>query len=183
MGALVAGAKFRGEFEERLKAVLKEVQEAAGRDHPVHRRAAHGGRRGRGRGCDGRVQPAQADAGARRAALHRRDHARRISQAYREGRRAGAPLSARDGRGAERRGHDFHPARPQGTLRGPSRRPDQGFRAGDRGDALQALHHRPFPARQGDRPGRRGGGQAAHREGIDAGRVGRGQPPRDAARN
>ena len=30
MGALVAGAKFRGEFEERLKAVLKEVQEASG---------------------------------------------------------------------------------------------------------------------------------------------------------
>jgi ATP-dependent Clp protease ATP-binding subunit ClpB len=30
MGALVAGAKFRGEFEERLKAVLKEVADAAG---------------------------------------------------------------------------------------------------------------------------------------------------------
>jgi ATP-dependent Clp protease ATP-binding subunit ClpB len=31
MGALVAGAKYRGEFEERLKAVLREVQEAEGR--------------------------------------------------------------------------------------------------------------------------------------------------------
>jgi ATP-dependent Clp protease ATP-binding subunit ClpC len=30
MGALVAGSKFRGEFEERLKAVLDEVREAAG---------------------------------------------------------------------------------------------------------------------------------------------------------
>ncbi|UCE72358.1 MAG: ATP-dependent chaperone ClpB [Nitrospiraceae bacterium] len=30
MGALVAGAKYRGEFEDRLKAVLKEIEEAAG---------------------------------------------------------------------------------------------------------------------------------------------------------
>ena len=30
MGALIAGAKYRGEFEERLKAVLKEIQAAEG---------------------------------------------------------------------------------------------------------------------------------------------------------
>ncbi len=31
MGALIAGAKYRGEFEERLKAVLNEIKEAGGR--------------------------------------------------------------------------------------------------------------------------------------------------------
>ena len=31
LGALIAGAKFRGEFEDRLKAVLKEIQAQAGK--------------------------------------------------------------------------------------------------------------------------------------------------------
>ena len=31
MGALIAGAKYRGEFEERLKAVLNEIKGSDGR--------------------------------------------------------------------------------------------------------------------------------------------------------
>ena len=60
--------------------------------HPVHRRTAHHGRRRQGRRLDGRRQHAQARAGARRTALHRRDHAGRVPQVRGEGRRAGAPL-------------------------------------------------------------------------------------------
>ena len=45
MGALVAGAKYKGEFEERLKSVINEVTKAEGQrgdegrrpHHPLHR--------------------------------------------------------------------------------------------------------------------------------------------------
>ena len=45
IGTLLAGAKYRGEFEDRLKAVIKEVTESDGADHPFHRRTAHHRRR------------------------------------------------------------------------------------------------------------------------------------------
>ena len=92
IGALVAGTKYRGEFEERLKKVVAEIKDSQ-RD-PVHRRAAHAGGRGRGRGRGGRRQHPQAGPVARRAADHRRDHARRVPQVHRARRRPGAPLPA-----------------------------------------------------------------------------------------
>ena len=103
IGALVAGSKYRGEFEERLKAVLKEIQASRGADRPVHGRAAHDRRRRGGGGRGRRRKPAEAHARARRAARRRRHHAGRVPQAHREGRGARAALPAGAGRRARRR--------------------------------------------------------------------------------
>ena len=45
LGSMVAGAKYRGEFEERLKAVLDEIRDIRGPSRYVHRRDAHRCRR------------------------------------------------------------------------------------------------------------------------------------------
>ena len=68
MGALVAGSKFRGEFEERLQAIMNEIKRRPGRGHPVHRRDAPGRRRRRRRGRHRRLDDDEAGPGPRRAA-------------------------------------------------------------------------------------------------------------------
>ena len=54
LSAMIAGAKYRGEFEDRLKAFLKEMVSSEGQNHPVHRRIAHAGGSGSGRRRNGR---------------------------------------------------------------------------------------------------------------------------------
>ena len=85
------------------------------------------------------------------------------------------------GRRAVGRGRRLDPARPARAARGLPRREDPRQRAGRRGDAQPPLHLRPVPAGQGDRPGRRGLRDAAHRDRLDAGRARRAHPPGDAA--
>ena len=131
--------------------------ESRRRGRPVHRRAPHDHRRRRGRGRRGRLEHAQAGPGPGRAALRRGDDAQRVQEAHREGRRPGAALPAGLCRRALGRGDDLHPARPQGEVRGPPRRPDQGLGPRRGGDAVQPLHHEPLPPGQGHRPHRRGG--------------------------
>ena len=150
---------------------------------PLHRRAPHHhGRRG-GRGGHGRLEHAQAGPGPRRAPLHRRDHPQRVQEAHREGRRPGAALPAGLRRRALGRGDRLDPARPQGEVRGPPRRPDQGLGPGRGGDAVVALHHQPVPAGQGHRPRRRGRLAHPHPDRQPARGARRARPPDAPARD
>ena len=116
--------------------------DADGQVITVHRRAAHHRRRRRRRRRDGRRQHDQADARPRRAADDRRDDARRVPQVRREGPGPRAPLPAGVRRRAVGRGHDRHPARPEGALRGAPRRAHPGLGARQRSRPVGPVHHR-----------------------------------------
>ena len=102
VGSLIAGAKLRGEFEDRIRGLLAEVREAGGAGAAVPRRDPHPGGRRPGRRGAGRRRSAEAGAGPGRADLHRRHHHRRVPPAHREGSGVRAPLPAGDDRGADR---------------------------------------------------------------------------------
>ena len=111
LGAMVAGSKYRGEFEERLKAVLKEIEGANGEVvlfiDEMHTLVGAGKADG-AMDASNLIKPELARG---HVALHRRDHARRIPQARRERCRSGAALPAGVRWRTLGRGHHQHPAR------------------------------------------------------------------------
>jgi hypothetical protein len=169
-GARHGRADRRREISRRVRGAAEGRPEGdhggRRRDHPVHRRDAHAGRRRQGRRRDGCVQPAEAGAGARRAALRRRHHAGRIPQACREGRGPGPALPAgvrRASRRSRTRSRSCAASRRSTSCTTACASPTRDRRGGD---AVAPLHHRPLPARQGHRPDGRGGVAAAHGRSI-----------------
>ena len=175
MGALVAGAKYRGEFEDRLKAVLKEVTEAGGEVilfiDELHTVVGAGAAEG-SMDASNMLKPALARGELRCVGATTLNEYRKYIEKDAALERRFQPVIVREP-SVEDTISILQGA--QGALRGAPRRQDQGFGAGERGSAVPSLYSRPVPAGQGDRPDRRGGFAPAHGDRQHADRARRGR--------
>ena len=137
MGAMIAGAKYRGEFEERLKAVLQEVIGSAGAYilfiDEMHTIIGAGKADG-AMDASNLLKPALA-----RGELHcigattLDEYKKHVEKDAALARRF-QPVYVDE---PTRRGHHLDPARPEGKIRGASQGEDHRRRAGRGGDACR----------------------------------------------
>ena len=162
LGALVAGAKYRGEFEERLKAVLAEVTAAAGEIilfiDELHNLVGAGRAEG-SMDASNMLKPALARGELHCVGATTLDEYRKHIEKDAALARRFQPVLVSEPSVEDT---DLDPARHQGEVRGPSRRAHHRRRDRRRRDPVEPLHHRSLPAGQGDRPDGRGGRAAAH---------------------
>ena len=156
MGALVAGAKYRGEFEDRLKAVMKEVETAAGQIilfiDEIHTIVGAGAAEG-SMDAANLLKPALARGELRCIGATTLDeYKKRIEKDAALERRFQPVIVSQPT--VERYDRDL--ARPERALRDSPRHSHSRLRARRGGDAVRSLSHRAILARQGDRPRRRG---------------------------
>jgi ATP-dependent Clp protease ATP-binding subunit ClpB len=156
MGALIAGAKYRGEFEERLKAVLSGSPAGAGGIilfiDEMHTLVGAGKADG-AMDASNLLKPALA-----RGELHCVGATTLMSTASMSRRTRPWPAaSSRCSCPSRRWKTRLDPARAEGKVRAAPRRAHHRLGAGGGGDAVEPLHHRPLPAGQGHRPDGRGG--------------------------
>ena len=184
LGSMVAGAKYRGEFEERLKAVLDDIKNSAGQIitfiDELHTIVGAGATGESAMDAGNMIKPMLARGELRLVGATTLDEYRKYIE-------KDAAL--------ERRFQQVFVGEPSvedtvGILRGLKDRYEvhHGVRITDSALVAAAtlerpLHHRAVPAGQGHRPGRRGGGAAAHGDRLPARRDRRGRAPGAPARD
>ena len=126
LGSLLAGAKYRGEFEDRLKAVLKEIADAAGTVilfiDELHTIVGAGAAEGAVDAAN-LLKPMLARGELRAVGATTLDEYRKHIEKDAALERRFQPVLVDE---PSRRGHDRDPARPQGALREPPRRAHPG---------------------------------------------------------
>ena len=183
LGSMLAGAKYRGEFEDRLKAVLKEIEDSQGQIilfiDELHTLVGAGAAEG-AIDASNMLKPALARGELRAIGATTLNEYRKYIE-------KDAAL--------ERRFQIVFVGEPNvedtiAILRGLKERYEvhHGVRIKDSAIVAAAtlvapLHHRPLPAGQGHRPDRRSGGIAAHPDRFHAHRNRSAGAPRHAARN
>ena len=183
IGSLLAGSKYRGEFEERLKAVLTEIESAAGEIvlfiDELHTIVGAGAAEGAVDAAN-MLKPMLARGELRCIGATTLDEYRKHIEKDAALERRFQPVFVGEPSVV---GHDRDPARPEGALRGAPRRRHPRRRAGRGRGALRPLHLRPAAARQGDRPDRRGRFAAPDGDRLLAARARRGRAARPPARD